>query len=529
MADMAIERFELPVRLARQVGCITGLFLLIIFAWSALAPVNVVAKGQGQLEPYGRPLLVQSQVEGRVEQLSVREGAQVRKDDTLVTLESEIFRDQLDQAQMNLKKGKTELAQIEQGIDALASVIKDPTSLPSSSIDIGDVAEVVNQVYTTHKDLVESRYDAVASGGKSDDDSSEMTDLRNMKTRLSNEVGDKLRQSGLLQQQTKNAQAQKQAEINGLIEQIASHKEMLNELQSVLAISVEQQKDYSEVLDLGVSRVQYLNITEKVAEASRKVKSEKTTIQQLENQLKMARLELKSLTAENQAKLAGLAAEVEQGQANIEDVNVRMRKDKRELNKVEAAYNAALEKAKAALARQTGELDAQRSQVKEFDDAVKIAEKNMDKSVIKAPASGTVTGVTVRGTGEVIKPGQELMSILPNRAEMVLATKIPNRDIGFVKVGQDARIKLDAFPFQDFGVLHGKVHDIERYPEKDETRGYAYTVWIQPDTAYITAMGRQLPLKNGLTAECEIVVRKVSVLRALLEPVAKLSDVSVRD
>ncbi len=530
ITDLAVERFELPVRRARNVGYVLGGFLLLIFIWSAFAPVNVIAKGPGQLQPYGRPKLVQSQLDGQINQLSVREGSHVKKGDPLVTLDSAIFHEQLDEAQMKLKTGQTKLEQIKQAKEALSKVIKDPAVLPVTVMDLGDVADVVNQVYISHKQLDESKYDAaIGSGKQADDNTSEMTDLKNMKTQLTSESSENLRQVALQKQQLKDGEAQKQAEISGLVEQISSHKEMLKELQEMLAIAKEQQKDYADVLDLGVSRVQYLNISEKVAENARKVRSEKTTILELENRLKVAKLELPRWKAESQSKLSGLAAGLEQVRANIEDVNVRMRKNKRELNTEESTYGAALEKAKAALARQTGEFESQSAQVKALEDTVKISSKNMDKSIIRAPLTGVVSGLLVRGAGEVVKPGQELMKLLPDQTELVVAARIPNRDIGFVSVGQDVKIKLDAFPFQDFGVLPGKVSDIERYPEKDETRGYAYTVWIRPQQTHITASGKRLPLRSGLSGDCEIVVRRVSVLRALLSPIAKLSDVSMKD
>lgn len=527
LSELSIERLELPVNLARRVGYVIGTLFLLIFLWSCFAPVNVVAKGQGQLQPYGRPKLIQTQLDGRVSEISVQEGQHVQKDQALLTLDAEVLKNQLDQAQLNLKKARISMEQLKSGKEALAKIIENPASLPVTVMDIADAADVVNLVYTRYKELQESKYDATVGG--SGQTASELQDLKSMKTQLSSENAEKLRQIELLKLQAKNLEAQKLAEINNLNEQLQSHKEMLKDLQAVLNLSREQQKDYSDVLDLGVSRIQYLNISEKVAESARKVKDEKSAILDLEKQLNLAKLDLPRLRAESRSKLAELKAGSEQVQANIEDVNLKMRKTMRELGKEESEFQAALEKAKAALAKQEGDLELQANRVKELEDAVGIAGKNMENAVVRARSAGVVTSFSVRGAGEVVRSGQELMKLLPDHAEMVVAARIPNSDIGFVKVGQEAKIKLDAFPFQDFGVLKGQVQDIERYPEKDDTRGYSYKVWIRPGDNHITAMGKELPLKSGLTADCEIVVRKESVLRALAGPILKLGDISVRD
>ena len=121
------------------------------------------------------------------------------------------------------------------------------------------------------------------------------------------------------------------------------------------------------------------------------------------------------------------------------------------------------------------------------------------------------------------------MEILPDKSDLVIEAKIENKDIGFVKEKQPVKIKLDAFPFQDFGVINGVVEEVERYPEKLEKKGYAYTVWIKPNQDYIKARGKEVKLRSGLTATVEIVVRQVTVLRALLNPIAKFTDISIKE
>lgn len=527
IADLRIERFEMPVNLARRAGYGLGILVLIIFLWAAFAPVDIIARGPGQLEPYGKPNHIESEVEGQIDEIEVKEGDHVTKGQKLLLLNSVILRSRLDEARMKLRQAKIKYDQLDQGKKGLEKIIATPSVLPANALDAGDTARIIDQVYTSFKTFEDSKYDA--TGGGTGENASAVTDLREMRTRLTDERAEKLRQKALLKQEVADNEIKKAAEIRGFIEQIASHREMLNELQNVRSISQEQERDYAKVLDLGVSRVQYLNVKEKVAESTRKVKDEESAIARLENQLKVARLDLPAWRAESKSRMAGLEAEIEQLGSSIDGVNLKIRRERREENKEEAAYNAALERAKATLARIKGDLEAQSKEVADVEDEVKIATKSLDESIIKAPVSGTATGLRIHGIGEVVKPGEILLQIIPDKSDMVISARIPNRDIGFVKVGQDTKIKLDAFPFQDFGVLHGKVRDIERYPEIDGKRGFTYKVWVEPKQLYVEARGQKVPLKDGLTCECEIVVRRVSVLWALLRPIAKLTDVNMKE
>jgi hemolysin D len=74
-----------------------------------------------------------------------------------------------------------------------------------------------------------------------------------------------------------------------------------------------------------------------------------------------------------------------------------------------------------------------------------------------APIDGVVQQTAVTTVGQVVTTGQQLAVITPNGGKLQVEALVPNLDIGFVKLGQPAVIKVDAFPFTRFGALHGKV------------------------------------------------------------------------
>jgi hemolysin D len=61
--------------------------------------------------------------------------------------------------------------------------------------------------------------------------------------------------------------------------------------------------------------------------------------------------------------------------------------------------------------------------------------------VLRAPAAGTVQALSISSIGQVLMPGDEVMRIVPEGAELEIECYMPNKDIGFVKLGQEAVVK----------------------------------------------------------------------------------------
>jgi HlyD family secretion protein len=99
---------------------------------------------------------------------------------------------------------------------------------------------------------------------------------------------------------------------------------------------------------------------------------------------------------------------------------------------------------------------------------------------------------------------------------------VPNAGIGFVERGLPVKIKLDAFPFHDYGSLTGRVIDISADVRSKDQQGSFYRVLVAPDTNRITARGKAMQLRPGLSVTAEIVTERKTVLDILLAPVRKL-------
>jgi len=85
-----------------------------------------------------------------------------------------------------------------------------------------------------------------------------------------------------------------------------------------------------------------------------------------------------------------------------------------------------------------------------------------ERTRLTAPIAGTVQQLAVTTVGQVVSPGQPLMTIVPVGAPIEIEALIQNKDIGFVEVGQKAVVKVESFPFTRYGTVEGTVIKVSR-------------------------------------------------------------------
>ncbi len=144
--------------------------------------------------------------------------------------------------------------------------------------------------------------------------------------------------------------------------------------------------------------------------------------------------------------------------------------------------------------------------------------------MITAPVAGKVYDVQTTLGERSVAPGQELMSILPDDADLLLGVKVLNRDIGFISVGMPVKVKLATFPFQEFGMIEGEVAQISPNATADKDLGPVFNTKIKLKQRDILVNGKSVELTPGMAATAEIVTRQRSVLTFLLEPITRRFD-----
>ncbi len=185
--------------------------------------------------------------------------------------------------------------------------------------------------------------------------------------------------------------------------------------------------------------------------------------------------------------------------------------------------------------------------------ALNKARARLSHMRLYAPIDGILQQVAVTTVGQVVNTGQQLMLVAPNDGPLQVEILVSNLDIGFVKPGQDVAIKVDAFPFTRFGVLHAKVLKIapDAMDETDAKRALAnataiganspapaaqgqlqsfvFPVLLSLDERSIKVENSQFPLTQGMTVTAEIKTDSRRVIDYLLSPIAKIGSEAMKE
>lgn len=161
------------------------------------------------------------------------------------------------------------------------------------------------------------------------------------------------------------------------------------------------------------------------------------------------------------------------------------------------------------------------------------AELNKEKEMLKfqklsSPVDGTVNGLTANTIGGVVTSAQPIMSIVPDDATLVMEALVLNRDIGFIKVGQEAEIKFDTFPFQRYGVVKGKVISVSPDAFEDQKLGTVYKIKVQMDKTEVFVVDKYVNITPGMTGAVEVKTGKRKIIEFFLDPFTKSVKESFR-
>lgn len=225
----------------------------------------------------------------------------------------------------------------------------------------------------------------------------------------------------------------------------------------------------------------------------------------------------------------------------------RLRLYELEEQRIERARNvdvqgAAANKARAAIAgidAQLGQLRSElaRSTVNDLakaQDNSDLRRSEITKTDLRnrlmrltSPVAGTVQQLSIHTLGGVVQPAEALLVIVPDDSKLVIDAKIPNRDAGFVRPGQAVRVKVDAFPFTDYGTIDGVLDSVSGDAIEDEKLGLYYNarVRVRPTADQRRAM----PLSPGMAVTAEIKTAKRRIIQYLLSPISSRLDEAGRE
>lgn len=214
-------------------------------------------------------------------------------------------------------------------------------------------------------------------------------------------------------------------------------------------------------------------------------------------------------------RAASARGELQRAEIAVDRIELEVAEAQSEIDRVRNAFAAAaadeLSDAKAELAKLRGELPALEDKVARTD--------------VRAPVAGVINRVLVTTVGGVVQPGETIVELVPSDDALVVEAKIKPSDIGFLHIGQAAKVSVTAYDSAIYGSMDGAVETISADAILDEKTGeYFYSIRVRTEAEALASRQGALRILPGMAAEVSILGAKRSVLSYLFNPITKVGD-----
>jgi HlyD family secretion protein len=173
------------------------------------------------------------------------------------------------------------------------------------------------------------------------------------------------------------------------------------------------------------------------------------------------------------------------------------------------------------------EYQAAQFQLSDVEPKLAAVRQQIERTVVRAPVTGRVVGLTVFTVGGVLSPGQKIMDIVPEHEPLIIEARVKTSDVSDLKVGQQTQISITGFHERGMPILHGIVSKIGADAQTDEKTGAPYfriEVTVPADERKLIRQvrGAEQGLMPGLPVEVIIPLRRRTALDYLFEPLNQM-------
>jgi hemolysin D len=452
------------------------LYFLLIFAaialpWSMLSSVDETGVARGRIEPKGATQRLDSSAVGTVAAVRVQEGQAVKKGQILVELESDVLRTELQQAQAKLAGQTSQINQLE----ILKNQVLSTLSVQAQQ-NQAQASEKLSQVGQARQSLVASQANAP------------------------------------LQEAEKLAQVeQAEARLNAAQTDLIRAQ---NRYQKDLA----EVKRYEKLVTAGVEPAIKVGELERAADESRRLRDQATAeIQQGQKSL-----------VERQKSYQALKQKL---QADQEQANLRLQEQQGGQTTLSKSGELALLKNQEQLKQLESQANTLRSDIKQSQGQVQALNLQLEQRIVRSPITGTIFELPIQKAKAFVQAGQLIAQIAPQNAPLIVRAQVPSSNSGFLKVGQPVKLKFDAYPFQDYGVVSGQLQWLSPDSKVLEANGVQSEVFdleVTLDQPFIQTPTQKILLTPGQAVTAEVIVRQRRVIDFLLDPFKKLQEGGLR-
>jgi len=175
------------------------------------------------------------------------------------------------------------------------------------------------------------------------------------------------------------------------------------------------------------------------------------------------------------------------------------------------------------------ELNKTEQTIARIGELLKKAQEQGVRSEIKSPIDGVIINLAFTAAGNVIQPGEPILEIVPTGENLVIESRLPPTDRGYVAEGQSALIKISTYDYARYGGLDGEVILVAADTSIDENGQPYFRVVVQPEKSYLGKTRGMLPIMPGMEATVDIRTGQKTVMDYLIKPVLKLKNEAFRE
>ena len=196
------------------------------------------------------------------------------------------------------------------------------------------------------------------------------------------------------------------------------------------------------------------------------------------------------------------------------------------LRETDNARSAYLAEVRRSLYERQAQAELKRQQATQEQAKASLRE---DLTILRSPVAGVVQQLAIHSTGVVVTDAQVLMIIVPEETQVTAEVTLDNKDIGFVRVGDSAAIKLETFPYTRYGTIAAQVERVTADAVNDEKRGAIFPVILAFKKDQIIVNGNIFKLVPGMNLTAEIKTGERRIIEYLLSPVQRAGNESMKE
>ncbi len=175
------------------------------------------------------------------------------------------------------------------------------------------------------------------------------------------------------------------------------------------------------------------------------------------------------------------------------------------------------------------ELNKTIAEMSRLNEAQNSLKDKVKRTFVRAPTDGTVKRLLINTISGVVKPGMDILEIVPTEDSLLIQAKIKPRDVAYLRPGLEAMVKFTAYDFSIYGGLKGKLTFISADTITDKKGRSYYIVHVKTDKNYLEYRKHHLKIMVGMTATVDILTGKKTVLDYILKPILKAKQNALRE